>query len=56
MHPQVHAGTEGNNNRWDEIVMAMWEDYQARHMETRRRLRTVVIVMTTTMTPCSISL
>jgi hypothetical protein len=33
MNPQVHAGTEGNNNRQDEIVMVMWEDYQARHME-----------------------
>jgi hypothetical protein len=27
MNPQVHAGTEGNNNRQDEIVTAMWEDY-----------------------------
>jgi hypothetical protein len=33
MNPQVHAGTEGNNNRWDEIATAMWEDYQARRME-----------------------
>jgi hypothetical protein len=29
MDPQVHAG---NNDRWDKIVMAMW-DYQARCIE-----------------------
>jgi hypothetical protein len=33
MNPQVYAGTEGNNDRWDEIATAMWEDYQARRME-----------------------
>jgi hypothetical protein len=33
MDSQVHAGTEGNNNRQDEIVMVMWEDYQTRCME-----------------------
>jgi hypothetical protein len=33
MDPQVHAGTKGKNHRWDEIAMAMWEDYQARHNE-----------------------
>jgi hypothetical protein len=33
INPQVHAGTEENNNRQDEIVTAMWEDYQARRME-----------------------
>jgi hypothetical protein len=33
MDPQVHTGTKGNNNRQDEIAIAMWEDYQARHME-----------------------
>jgi hypothetical protein len=33
MDPQVHAGTEGNNDRQDEIATAMSEDYQARHME-----------------------
>jgi hypothetical protein len=32
MNPQVYAG-KGNNNRWDEIVIVMWEDYQARCME-----------------------
>jgi hypothetical protein len=33
LDPQVHAGTEGNNDRRDEIATAMWEDYQAKHME-----------------------